>query len=584
MSKKKSYKGKQHQQTSSNISTQQTIIPKTVNKKTSNSDLFTFLENHLKTNQKKYIIFILFLAVLFGFFCFDAKVSTANDDSLYIEAGASYAKDFFGYFYTANAPLYPIVLGFIIKLFGVKLILMKLFSLLFFVLGIWFTYKAFKDRIPYIILIPALLITAINFPYLMYASLTYAETLSFFVMGLSFLLLFNFFDKIDAESFNIKKQAWLFLIIGAICLLQLLTRNVALVLIAVIVIYFFLNKKYIPAILSIVSFGIFYALYKVILNLVWPQASSQFAAQSKLMFQKDVYNQQLGQETIWGFVERFWTNCEIYISSRFYYVLGFVKETAENNLLLTIVSIAIILTSLYFIYKNKQKYLLFSTLYYIAMLAVTFITLHTSWGQTRLIMVYLPFILFTIFYLFYILGKQFNGVQFALPLFIFILVISNLKATIVNGKERFPIFLENINGNPALGYTPDWQNYVNMSIWCKNNLPKENIAVRKAPMSYIFSEGKEFYPVYNVPTQDADSLLTPLIENKVNYIVTSELRLDPNRYMADQFINTMHRYVYYIAQKYPNAFELVHNEGEFEKSTLYKINYNYIDSIRAMSK
>ncbi|MCB9032426.1 MAG: hypothetical protein H6553_01160 [Chitinophagales bacterium] len=584
MSKKKNFKGKQHQANATTSNKQQTVTPKSTHKKTENSDLFVFLENHFKNNQKKYIILILFLAILFGFFCFDAKVSTANDDSLYIEAGANYAKNFFGYFYTANAPLYPIFLGLVIKLFGIKLVLMKLFSLLFFVLGLWFTYKAFKDRIPYLILIPALLITAINFPYLMYASLTYAETLSFFVMGLSFYVLFNFFDKLDSNTFDIKKNAWQFLIVGAICLLQLLTRNVALIFIAVIVIYFILEKKYIPAALSIVSFGIFYGLYKLILTLIWPAANSQFAAQSKLMFQKDVYNQQLGQETTWGFVERFWGNCEIYISSRFYYVLGFVKETAERNTMLTIISIVIILVSLFYIYKNKQKYLLFSTLYFLAMLAVTFVTLHTSWGQTRLIMVYLPFILFTIFYLFYILGKQFSFTQFALPLILFILLVSNLKATITNGKERFPMFIENINGNPAYGYTPDWQNYVNMSIWCKDNLPKENIAIRKAPMSYIFSGGKEFYPVYNVPTQDADSLLDPLIQNKVNYIVTSELRLDPNRYIANQFVNTMHRYVYYIAQKYPNAFEEIHNEGQFEKSTLYKINYNYIDSIRIINK
>jgi hypothetical protein len=123
-----------------------------------------------------------------------------------------------------------------------------------------------------------------------------------------------------------------------------------------------------------------------------------------------------------------------------------------------------------------------------------------------------------------------------------------------------------------------------MSLWCKNNLPDSTVvAVRKPPMSYIFSGGKEFYGIYNQPFYDADSLLTPLRQNKVQYIVLAELRLDPNRYIQDQYINTVHRYVYYIVQKYPDAFEFVHREGEIEKSELYKINYRYIDSLKNLT-
>jgi hypothetical protein len=119
-----------------------------------------------------------------------------------------------------------------------------------------------------------------------------------------------------------------------------------------------------------------------------------------------------------------------------------------------------------------------------------------------------------------------------------------------------------------------------MTKWCAENLPKENIAVRKAPMSFIFSEGKEFYPIYNTPTENPDSLLIPLRSAKVNYIMPAELRANPATYIEGQIIGTVHRYMYYVMTKYPDAFEFVHQEGDLEKAQLYRIKWNYIDSIQ----
>ena len=78
--------------------------------------IFNSLETHLKNHQKTYIIAITFIAFVFSFLSFDNKISTANDDALYIEAGANYAKNFFGYYYTETAPFYPIILSFLIKI------------------------------------------------------------------------------------------------------------------------------------------------------------------------------------------------------------------------------------------------------------------------------------------------------------------------------------------------------------------------------------------------------------------------------------------------------------------------------------
>lgn len=551
----------------------------TARKPMDTTSLFDILENHFSKNSTTYLIALVVLSILFSILCFDNKISTANDDALYIEAGASYAKNFFGYFYTANAPFYPMLLGLVIKVIGVKLFWLKLLSVLFFALAIYFIFKAYEKRIPYIILIPALLLTAINFQFLMYASLTYTETFSLMVFGICFWILFKQFDKFEQSDYVFTKNIPSFLLIGFLFFWMMLTRNVALAAIGILALFFIYRKQYKEAVAAVVGFGIFYALYKLALKFIWKLDGSQFVAQSKLMFQKDAYQPQLGSETFSGFIQRFIENCQIYISSRFYFVLGFREEMSSNIAPLTVISIGIIVWSLVLMHRNKQYILFFTTLFFGGLLATTFISLHTSWGQTRLIMLFLPFILFSVFYLLYCYGKQFSYLQIVFPLVFFILFFKSFSTTISEAKNKFPVFMENMTGDPTYGYTPDWQNYIKMTKWCAINLPNENIAVRKAPMSFIFSEGKEFYPIYNTPTENPDSLLMPLIKANVNYIMLPKLRLDPNRYLEGQFIGTMHRYVYYIQQKYPNAFEFVHQEGTLEDAQLYKIRYNYIDSL-----
>lgn len=565
------------------------IVPETIKKRTTEksnrtpgtSSLFDNLENHFNKKQNIYLVLCIVLAAVFSFLCFDVKISLANDDALYIESGAKYAKDFFAKesFYLANAPLYPTLLGLIIKVFGVNLMVLKSFSILFFCTGILFIFTAFRNRIPFLILIPSLLLTSINFPFLMYASLTYSECLYLLVIGCCFYIFFKCFDKIFTKGVTYRQTIVPTLVLGSTSFLFLITRNIAIIAIVPIVLFLVYRKKYAESVIALSVYAFFYFFYRFIIKLVWHVDQSQYTGQ-KLIFQKDAYNPALGMETTAGYINRLIENSQIYISQRFMYVLGFRPEISVNNPAITLLGIGLVTGAIYLMMRNKQYILLFSTLFFSTLLGATFVALQTSWGQTRFIMIYLPLILMTFFYLLYVLGKKVPATQYLYLFVISILTITSLKLTFKNVRERFPVFLENIQGDPTYGYTPDWQNYIKMSIWCKNNLPNENIAVRKAPMSFIFSGGKEFYPIYGTPTQNPDSLLMPLRENKVNYIMPAELRANPDMYIQDQIIGTVHRYMYYIQLKYPNAFEFVHQEGDMEKSQLYKIRWDNIDSVQ----
>ena len=561
---------------------------------TSDFSLLDKMETALTNNASKVILFILFIALVFSYLAFDLKISTANDDALYIEAGAKYAKAFFAHdsYYLANAPLYPMLLGLIIKIFGVKLIVLKSFSILFFCLGIYLLYKAFFKRIPSVILFPALFLTAVNFPFLMYASLTYSECLYLAIIGLSFVILFKCFDVIFSQEAFSKQLIPAILGISFSVFLFVMTRNIALIAIVPVFLYLLYRKRIPEAVLSVMGTAVFYFIYKFLVQIIWKIDGSQYASQSGIIFNKDAYDPSKGKETIAGFITRFLENSQIYISQRFMYVLGFRQEISENdyssfNKLLAIIGIAIIIYALYLMNKNKQYTLLFSTMFFSVLLGTTFVALQTSWGQTRFIMVYLPLILMSVFYIIYSFAYKNIGLQFLYIAFFFILLFSSIRLTFSSIADRFPVFVENMNGDPSYGYTPDWQNYIRMSQWSAINFPNEtkHIAVRKAPMSFIFSEGKEFYPVYYAPKENtvntADSLINVLRKDSVQYFMPAELRLDPNRYIENQFIGTVHRYMGFIQNKYPNAFIFIHQEGDVERAQLYKINWTYLDSVQS---
>ena len=437
----------------------------------------------------------------------------------------------------------------------------------------------------------------------MYASLTYSECFYLFMIGFCFYLNFNAFDKIFKEEATLKEKILPSIVIGSTAFLFLITRNIAVVAIVPIVLFLLYRKRYIESGIASVAFVILYFLYRFLVKVIWQVDQSQYEGQ-KLIFQKNAYNPQDGMETTSGFIIRLIENAQIYIGQRFMYVLGFKEEIASQaptvagkaaeinstNKLLVFIFVGIVLTSMYYMHKNKQYFLLFSTFFFSCILGANFIALQTSWGQTRFIMIYLPLILMSIFYLIYQFGKTYSFSQYFYPFAFFILLISSLNLTFKNVSERFPIFLENIKGDATYGYTPDWQNYIKMTKWSAENFPNEtkSIAVRKAPMSFIFSEGKEFYPIYSTPTSNPDSLLMPFIHydstshktDTVKYLMTAELRGNPNMYVEGQIIGTMHRYAYYIQQKYPNSFVPIHQEGDIEEAILYKIDWNYIDSLR----
>jgi len=565
------------------------------------TSLFDKAELGIGRNLIIWQIAITSISLIFCFLMFDAKVSIGHDDSLYIMAGNKFANDFFGYWYSDNAPLYVMFLALPISMFGLNLILLKLLSVLFFTLSVWILFAAFKNRIPHLLLVSSIFIYATNFFALSYASLTYTEAFFLLIQSCFFWVFFKFIENLseqDSTFLQIGKNSLKWLFLGLMMFLLYFTRTVGIGTFLAVSVYFLFQKEWKNALATVISFSGIYLLAEALKKMLWGAKISNFA-QSNILFLKDAYDPSKGQEDLAGFIDRFFGNVVIYLSGRFWEILGFKKENGEFSGALALLTVVLLVIGFIAAFRSKQKYLLASALYSVALLGITFFALQTSWGQGRLVMVFLPFLLMVIFYGFYkLFAKQGNN---SFQIFFFILLgiflLNNTSETLKRTKKNIPIVKKNlIKGDKFEGYTDDYKNFLKLSEWCADSLPKGAfVASRKAPMSFVYGRGMEFYPIYKVNfPRDADSILTKLKDAKVTHVIFANLRLDPKRsgdvmsnlpadyppiYAAyidsDQksIINTMQNYFSPVAQKYPQKFQLIKQMGTDEESLLYKINY-----------
>jgi hypothetical protein len=547
--------------------------------------LYEKFENWFAKNDNKLFYILLAVCLFLSFISFNARISEAHDDALYLEAGWRYVHEFPTYFYTQNAPLYPMFLGLLVKIIGFKLIIFKLFSLLFNALGFVLFYKALKNRIPAIIFVPVAIFHAANHLIIYFASMTFTEAFYFLLQGLTFYYGLKLIDIIQREGVQFKAQLKTWLIFGLSMFLMSTAKSSAIVIIPATLLFFALSKNWKAAGASLAAYLIFKVPYELLVKTIW-NGQNQFKGQSKILLQKDPYNAAAGNEDFAGFIQRFMDNCDLYIGKRFYQLLGWrdelkVQETSEYGFV-AFITIVIALIGFWLIFKKKNQSIIFLALYTGAQAVLSFIILQARWDQPRIILVCMPVILILIFYAFYHFTNR-PGIGQTLYLAIVMLVIGSVCiSSLKRGVKNIPIVQKNLKGDKYYGYTPDWQNFLKCSEWCADSLPKDAlVASRKAPMSFVYGKGKKFFPVYSVIKKDTttqqsnpDSAMAFFQKNKVTHIMLGSLRVDPTNPGAG-IINTMHNIFGPIANspKYQNKIRLVHVEGVTEETYLYEIKY-----------
>ena len=567
--------------------------------KSGNTAVISMLSKH-----PKFLLLTLpmLLAGLFAFLLFDVKISEGNDDSMYIEAAWNYAQDFTGYFYRANAPLYPMALGIITMITGLNLIVYKIINTLLFLVFIYFTYRAFSGRIPDVILFPVMILTAINSQLIFFASQTYTEIP---YLALQAVFIWIFLSGYEKQKQNPGKANILngsvikfALSVAFFLFLLTMTRNIAIGVVAGVLIFLLIERDFKLAAVTAGMYAGLRILWTFTLNTVWGKGD-QYSSQWQILRMKNPYNAAEGVEEWSGFPVRFISNLDLYTSKRLLQIFGFRGETATDTWpLFSLLIAAFILWCVWKIFRiqpgekdtisnatetiisaSAKRALMLGALTFIMPFGLTLIVLQTHWETVRLIVVYLPFIAMILFFGFYFLWHQGNKKRswlFIVPVGL-ILTVSTF-ATLKKTVNHFPVLVKNLNGDKYYGYTPDWENYLKLSEWCADHLPPDAvIAARKAPMSFVYGKGRTFFPVYsavainpNSNLSDPDSVLAYFKQHQVTHAIAASIRTNP--YVNDGIIiNTIQRMLIPIAQKYPGKLKLIKQIGDEEAAHLYEI-------------
>lgn len=529
-----------------------------------------------KNDNKLLIVFIL-LSLLFSVMLFNARISEAHDDALYLEGGWRYVNEFPNFFYTQNAPLYVLFLGLLTKLFGFKLLLFKVVNVVFNALAVLFFYKTFSKRVPYIVLIPVMVFVSSNHLIQYFASMTFTEAFYLFLQSLFFYSFFKLYDALQKND-NGLKHIKLWLLLGLFTFLIATCKSVAIVAVPALIFFFILYKQWKNAGLALLSFLAFKIPYELIVKLIWGN-QNQFSGQSKILLLKDPYDKAAGNDDVSGFIGRLLDNSNLYLSKRFFQILGFRDENStEVYGLLTFIIIALIAVAFFYVYKQKNKPLVFLTLFTVGQLLLSFIILQARWDQPRIVLICMPILLLLLFTLFFNTVKNTDMGRMIYVVVILLVSSSVLMSSFKRGNKNLPIVKKNLKGDIYYGYTPDWQNFLKCSRWCADSLPENTlVASRKAPMSFVYGNGRKFFPIYSVIKKDSltnqshpDSALAFFKEKGVTHLMLASLRINPTQNTGD-IINTVHNIAQPILQKYPNKLKLVHTEGYSEETYLFEI-------------
>lgn len=540
-------------------------------------NVFDKLDSWGEKNNTKLLTAFLILSLFFSFMLFNARISEAHDDALYLEGGWRYVHEFPKFFYTQNAPLYVMFLGLMIKIFGFKLLLFKVFNVIFNFFAVFFFYKAFYKRIPFAVFIPVMIFVSCNHLIQYFASMTFTEAFYLFLQSLFFYYFVKLHDALSADP-EPRHHLKLWLMLGLFTFLIAACKSVAIVAVPALIFFFLIEKQWKNAVFSLGAFLVFKIPYELLVKLVWG-SQNQFSGQSKILLLKDPYDKALGNEDFAGFITRFTDNCNLYLSKRFFQLLGFRDENSvEVYGFLAFLVIAITLAGLFYVFRQKNKPLVFFGLFTGAQILLSFFILQARWDQPRIILICMPVMLILIYFLFYKTVYQHSMGRSIYMVLIGIVCISLLLSSFKRGSKNIPIVKKNLAGDMYYGYTPDWQNFLKCSKWCADSLPANTlVASRKAPMSFVYSNGKKFFPIYSVIKKDSltnqsnpDSALAFFRKEGVTHIMLGSLRIDPN-VNSGQIINTVHNIVQPIMQKYPDKLRLIHTEGLSEQSYLLEI-------------
>lgn len=490
-------------------------------------------ESYLARKKRFLTGLLIGISLLVSLLLFDMRINEGGDDATYIEKAYSFVHSFT--YPTFQGPLYPIVLSPVILLLGINLFWLKFLSVIFMAGFIAIFIKAFREFLPFTVVFFATLIITIN-PYVQYyASLTYSEAFFLFLTAIFFYYFNTRFirDEVHLKK-NLKENYREYLMMAVLVLILGLTRTIGFLALIAIIIYFLTLKQWKPALITLVTFIILIGAYELLKNLIWGVADLQFHSQLDSLLLKDPYRAGLGKENLAGYWNRIVENTNSYISRDTLTIFGLRPDPSRKSGLLTILFLVIIIPlAIYGSYKNK--FVRFVSLFVFILAGTTFVMVQPLWHQYRLFMIFIPWLILVFFASIYYISdiKNFYSVKNILLILMILLLTTGLIRSLKRINLNQKALTEYLKGNQLYGFTPDYINYIKASQWAAENVPDSvNIGCRKGSISFIYSDGRKFYNITNVPSVTPEEYLSQL-KNDQFYLSVDESRLE-DRSVAEE--------------------------------------------------
>lgn len=517
------------------------------------------------------------LTFIVGALIFNVRVDEGGDDSTYITRAIDLVEN--GTYPTYQGPLYPMFLALFVTIFGARLMLLKLTSLVLLTGAQYLFYRILKNRIGVRAIFAVMALMSINSIVLFFGSMTYSEAL---FTAIEYLFMGAMMRCADSIYETRLKEAIGTLPAAVLVVLAYLVRTVGFGFGLVGIVYLCIQRKFTRVAMFVGAMVLTLGVWIGVRTMVWGEVKSDNRQIESLM-QVHPYQVEDGQETLVGYAGRVVDNSKLYISKHLMRIVGLRKtDDRGQSGAITIVFYALFIFGAYRAWRRRNNALILLSISSVIMLGITFVVLQALWDQVRLIVPYvapaLMIVLYGVMELLRIMSERLAPVIMACIVGLCCMLV--LSQTV--SKIDLSTLKRNISGDILYGYTPDWYNYLSVCQVVYDQLPEGSyVACRKPNMARIYSGGHKFFGIYNFTTEDADELLDNLRNHNVTHVIVASLRRDP-MIPRDQVINTIHRYMKFIIDKYPNTFELCGRCGDDdnEPSFLFRVNYNYVDDMR----
>jgi hypothetical protein len=535
--------------------------------------MYDRLNRWFEKNSSRWLLGVLVIGLIASLVSFDIKPSVDGDDTSYVLSAMDIVHS--GHLPVGfRTPGYPIVLSLFVWSFGVNLIVLKATSLIFFLGVIISLFYVFRTRLQPIVLASLLLLVAINPLMVKYSHQTFSEIL--FTLILVWAVHFILRASENGSTRSV-------LIAAAWTMASFYIRIAGATIAGVALLFFAYQRRWKQFVFYVILCAALYSPMKIY---EWSSGASAFG-QAPILMMKNPYNTAEGMETLSGFVDRFINNILHHMNYQIPTALGLPMSPelgaadgrfipsgpAFFGVLISVVLLVGCLAPIIQKPKSMPAFLGFFVLTYIAFISVV---LQNIFATPRMLIPIIPYLIIGTLEGFRILGNRWAKLSDAeavspraktlIGIAVFGLIAGNIVGVKQSFDENYPILKANLRGDGLAGFTEDWANYLRASLWIKAQLPIESTGIicRKPELFLLYAGNYHVYGAYKVDQTNPDTIIA-----KWKFLNMTHLLYD-----NFQWTSTLRRYVQPVAEKYPQMFEMVHQEGSQYPSYIFHINYN----------